>query len=89
MTNAEIYEKASAERGEYKPPALACPACGKDAPCYAWEEVDIGVGVQVFEEEWVCLEHGVFRMSSTTLEYIFRDAPELTEKQIAHIVEEP
>jgi hypothetical protein len=37
-----------------------CPKCGVSSPLFDFQEVDIGVGMQVFGEEWECPEHGRF-----------------------------
>lgn len=47
----------------YRPSPTICPKCEAESPCTDWQEVDIGVGVQVFDEEWTCPEHGEFGFS--------------------------
>lgn len=37
-----------------------CPKCGVDSEPFDWNEVDIGVGTQTFDHQWVCTTHGVF-----------------------------
>ena len=45
---------------------VPCPKCGKISPCVDWCEVDIGVGVQTFDHEYECTEHGGFSFVSAT-----------------------
>ena len=40
--------------------SVACPECGLAAPCVDHCEVDVGVGVQTFDHEYECPEHGAF-----------------------------
>jgi hypothetical protein len=47
------------------PPPDSCPKCGVTAPCVDWNEVDIGVGVQVFEAEYECPKHGCYAYVGT------------------------
>jgi len=37
-----------------------CPKCRALSPLFDCQEVDIGVGVQEFNHEYVCPEHGQF-----------------------------
>ena len=74
MTNAEIYEQAKKDAAgkAYAPSPVDCPKCGEECPPCDWVEVDIGVGVQVGNEEWICLTHGVFGVGSD-MRYVFQD----------------
>jgi hypothetical protein len=40
--------------------ASVCPKCKSPSPLFDYNEVDIGVGVQIFNESWECPIHGVF-----------------------------
>ena len=48
-----------------------CPKCRKESPCTDWNEVDIGVGIQVFDERFTCPDHGEFCFSRDGL--LFRN----------------
>lgn len=75
MTYAEIYESALRDASlPYAPGSLPCPKCDAVCPCCHWEEVDIGVGVQVGNEQWICLEHGPWGYDSSSAKTLFRDA---------------
>lgn len=45
-----------------KPRPAICPNCGGEAPCIDWVEVDIGIGVQVFDETYECSYCGAFAL---------------------------
>ena len=47
----------------YRPEDHPCPTCAWMCLCVHWEEVDNGVGVQVYDKEWECPYHGTFRFS--------------------------
>ena len=72
MTNAELYETAVQDKSRNKPKSVTCPVCKTDSPACHWEEADtqtpLGVGTQVGDVRWVCLEHGIF-----DLDLVFRD----------------
>jgi len=66
MTDAEIHANALLDASlPYAPSPHLCPKCGVSCPCAHWEEVDIGVGVQVGDEQWICLEHGLWGLDLT------------------------
>lgn len=52
---------------------MRCPRCPLEATCTDWNEVDIGVGVQVFDEQYTCPEHGLFGFSTSTGLAVFQD----------------
>jgi predicted nucleic-acid-binding Zn-ribbon protein len=57
--------------------ATKCPKCGAESRPYDWNEVDIGIGVQTYEHEWECPEHGcfsyVFDQAANRSAPLFRD----------------
>lgn len=56
-----------------RPSPSRCPKCGAEAPCTDWNEVDIGVGFQVHDEQWTCPTHGDFGYSPIERTLVFRD----------------
>ena len=42
------------------PETIRCPRCSKPSPLTDYNEVDIGVGSQRFDECWTCPDHGEF-----------------------------
>lgn len=41
-----------------------CPKCKTSSPLFDWDEVDIGVGIQTWDEVYVCPNHGEFGWDS-------------------------
>jgi len=39
-----------------------CPRCGVMCKVYDWRSVDIGVGMQHYDPEYECPEHGVWSL---------------------------
>lgn len=58
----------------YKPSSATCPRCGAESECVDWIEVDIGVGIQTGNHEYMCPEHGEFGWSFDGTA-VFRDDP--------------
>jgi hypothetical protein len=54
------------------PAPSECPKCRAPSPCTDWNEIDIGVGVQIFDEEYTCPTHGPFGFTREG-EPVFRD----------------
>lgn len=53
--SAERIANAWADEHVNKPSPRRCPACHKWAPCTRFDEVDIGVGIQVGNECFECI----------------------------------
>lgn len=87
MTNAEIHAQALKDADlPYAPSAMPCPKCRMDCPCAHWEEVDIGVGIQVGDQQWVCLEHGLFGYNSNE-GLVLRDEPPTGGPRTSRIID--
>lgn len=57
----EWLERRLKRPSGYRPLDFPCERCGRSCPPVHWEEVDIGVGVQVYDHVWLCPEHGEFQ----------------------------
>lgn len=67
-----VYEEGE----ELKTETCPCPKCGQEALLYDYNEVDIGVGMERFNESWMCPDCGEFTFAfaqSGPQDVIFRD----------------
>jgi hypothetical protein len=54
-----------------------CPRCNEPSPLTDWCKVDIGVGTQIWDEQYTCPTHGTFGFVLPGGEVVFQeDAPE-------------
>jgi hypothetical protein len=63
-----------------EPETEKCPRCGVASPLTDYNEVDIGVGFQRFEEQWTCPTHGDFAFCGDG-GVRFRDGPETADTE--------
>lgn len=52
---------------------VPCPKCGTPSPCCDHDAVDIGIGIQTGNHEYVCSTHGPFGWGSYGGDVVFQD----------------